>query len=222
MDIQIKNYADNRNLKELKYIFVDALDVDPTFVRYEEEYNYCKAIPGLLEPHIELTPFIKDKNRWDETYWTNLKTDLIKNFSDHRMMHMKEVAQVFLAEKIQRILSERRAASVTPTTATPTVKPSTVQESKNRVVQPTTLKSDTISKEEQQKREIEAERQRLEEENRKALEAERANAERIKRQQQLHNSAPQYGQTGTSSKKVIGIAVAALAVAAVVLILILK
>ena len=42
MDIRIKNYADARDLKELKYIFVDALDVDPTFVRYEEEYNYCK------------------------------------------------------------------------------------------------------------------------------------------------------------------------------------
>ena len=29
MDIRIKSYADNRDLKELKYIFVDALDVDP-------------------------------------------------------------------------------------------------------------------------------------------------------------------------------------------------
>ena len=73
MDISIKNYADNRELKKLKYIFVDSLDVDPTFVRYEEEYNYCKSIPGLLETHIELTPFCQDKTRWDEAYWGSLK-----------------------------------------------------------------------------------------------------------------------------------------------------
>lgn len=53
MNTEIKNYADSGDIKSLKYIFVDALDVDPTFVRYEEEYNYCKSVPGLLESHIE-------------------------------------------------------------------------------------------------------------------------------------------------------------------------
>lgn len=56
MDAEIKKFADSKDLKSLKYIFVDSLDVDPTFVRYEEEYNYCKSIPGLLESHIGLTP----------------------------------------------------------------------------------------------------------------------------------------------------------------------
>lgn len=223
MDIQIKNYADSKNIKELKYIFVDALDVDPTFVRYEEEYNYCKSIPGLLEPHIELTPFIQDKSRWDETYWTSLKTDLIKNFSDQRMMHMKEVAQIFLSEKVQRILAERCAVpspSEASTTAPTTV--STIQEEKTEEIPAPISKAETISREEQQKREIEAERRRIEEDNRRALEAEKADAERIKRQQQIHNFAAQKRQTGTPSKKAIGIAVAALAVAAVILILVLK
>lgn len=223
MDIQIKNYADSKNLKELKYIFVDALDVDPTFVRYEEEYNYCKSIPGLLEPHIELTPFIQDKSRWNEVYWTSLKTDLIKNFSDRRMMHMKEVAQVFLAEKVQRILEERRAALSTPVTpATPVTTPVVEAKKKPEVVHAPAPKTETISKEEQQKREFEADQRRLAEENRRALEAEKADAERIKRQQQMNYSAPQHRQAGAPSKKAIGIAVAALAVAAVVLILVLK
>ena len=96
MNTEIKKYADSGDIKSLKYIFVDSLDVDPTFVQYEEEYNYCKSIPGLLESHVELTPFKADKTDWDERYWTSLKMDLVKNFSDRRMAHMREVAQVFL------------------------------------------------------------------------------------------------------------------------------
>lgn len=107
MDEQIKKYADEGNIKQLKFIFVDALDVDPTFVRYKEEYEYCKS-HGVLEPHEELTPFTADKLQWDEKYWASLKADLIKNFSDKRMAHMKEVAQIFLASKIQKILADRQ------------------------------------------------------------------------------------------------------------------
>lgn len=218
MDIQIKKYADARDLKSLKYIFVDALDVDPTFVRYEEEYSYCKAIPGLLEPHMELTPFVQDKTRWNESYWTSLKTDLVKNFSDRRMMHMKEVAQVFLAEKIQRILAERNAAVVPPVTVAPPV----IREDKPEVVVAPTTKTPGISRSEQEKRDLDEAKRKLEEENRR-IEAERqAKARQLEQQRKLHQEQAQSVPAGGSSKKAIGIAVAALAVAAVVLILLLK
>jgi len=111
MNTKMKELADRGDLESLKYIFYDSLDVDPTFVRYEEEYNYCKSIPGLLEAHVELTPFTENQDEWTEAYWASLKTDLLENFSDQRMSHMREVAKVFLAEKIQRILKERAATS---------------------------------------------------------------------------------------------------------------
>jgi len=57
MDNKIKQLADSGKIKELKYIFVDSLDVDPTFLQYEEDYNYCRRI---LEPHQELTPLTDD------------------------------------------------------------------------------------------------------------------------------------------------------------------
>lgn len=218
MDIRIKSYADNRDLKELKYIFVDALDVDPTFVRYEEEYNYCKSIPGLLEAHIELTPFRQDKSRWDEAYWTSLKMDLVKNFSDRRMMHMKEVAQVFLAEKITRIMKERDAE-----VATPSIAPAPVSKVEDEV-EPvsTTIVAPSISRAEQEKRELEEAKRKLEEENRRTEAARQAEARRIEQQRRIHQTSTQTSTTGDSSKKAIGIAVAVLAVAAVVLILVLK
>ena len=110
MNSEIKKYADSGDLRSLKYVFVDALDVDPTFARYEEEYNYCKSIPGLLESHIELTPFHADPAAWTEDYWVELKMDLLKNFSDQRMTHMREVAKGLLEDKVRRILEERAAA----------------------------------------------------------------------------------------------------------------
>lgn len=114
MDDMIKASADSNDLITLKYIFVDALEADPTFVRYEEEYSYCKSIPDLLEPHQELMPFSQDPVDWNEEYWTGLKMDLLRNFSDCRMMHMKDVAQVFLSEKVARILKERADADMDP------------------------------------------------------------------------------------------------------------
>ena len=218
MDIQIKKYADARDLKSLKYIFVDALDVDPTFVRYEEEYSYCKAIPGLLEPHMELTPFVQDKTRWNESYWTSLKTDLVKNFSDRRMMHMREVAQVFLAEKMQRILAERNAAVVPPVTGAPSV----IKEDKLEVVATPATKTPDISRSEQEKRDLDEAKRKLEEENRRTEAERQAKARQLEQQRKLHQEQAQSVPTGGSSKKKIGIAVAALAVAAVVLILLLK
>lgn len=218
MDIRIKNYADNRDLKELKYIFVDALDVDPTFVRYEEEYNYCKAIPGLLETHVELTPFCDDKSCWDEAYWTSLKMDLIKNFSDRRMMHMKDVAQVFLAEKITRILKERNAKNASPTIVPP-VAPRVERKIKSVSTANTTP---PISRAEQEKHELEEAKRKLAAENRITEAAQQADARRIEQQRKIHQTSTQSSPTGDSSKKAIGIAVAVLAVTAVVLFLVLK
>ena len=114
MDI-VKQYADERNLQALKYVFVNALGVDPTFEQYKEDYEYCKSIPNLLEPYVELTPFVEDKNKWDEAYWEKLKIDLLKNFSDKRMMHMVDVAQVVRADKIKRLRTERAAAAAAKT-----------------------------------------------------------------------------------------------------------
>ena len=55
MHEQVKKYADEGNIKGLKYIFVDALDVDPTFEKYREDFHYCKGL-NLFEPNRELSP----------------------------------------------------------------------------------------------------------------------------------------------------------------------
>ena len=221
MNTEIKNYADSGDIKSLKYIFVDALDVDPTFVRYEEEYNYCKSVPGLLESHIELTPFRTNKSDWNEDYWTSLKMDLVKNFSDSRMSHMREVAKVFLAEKIQRILAER---ATVPAQNIPSakVKPTPVPTNKAEYAAPkaaSPVRQASFSKAAEQERQLEEEKRKLEAENKITAQREQEEKERLEQKRRAHKPAAQV--RGRFPKKAIGIAVAAVTVA-VILFLLLK
>lgn len=225
MNMQIKKYADSGDLKSLKYIFVDSLDVDPTFVRYEEEYNYCKSIPGLLEPHIELTPFRKNKADWNEEYWTCLKMDLVKNFSDRRMSHMREVAKVFLAEKIERILAERADNKATQNEPAVKDKPESDLPHQSEPMPPPTsgFKIQTsTSKAAEQARQLEQAKRQLEIEN-KAHE-ERQAQEAKKRafeieQNRLKQEQATVPDKGEFLKKAIGIAVAAIVVAVILFLL---
>lgn len=224
MDKKIKQYADDGDLTSLKYIFVDSLDVDPTFAQYEDAYNYCKAIPGLLEQHIELTPFINDASQWTETYWAKLKMDLKKNFSDQRMSHMRKVARAFLADKAQRILKERQASLVSTTTAPIQSAPHT----STRPASPTPKVQSTVPSEAEQEKALQAERQRIEAENRRiAAEQEAkkraaaARAAALEKENQRFERQ-QRTESGAFPKKAVGIAIAVVAVVLVVVFLLLK
>lgn len=104
---EIKKCADNEDIRGLRYIFDDCLDVDPTFEKYEDGWEYCQKVNGLIEPHRELTPFKNISSQWDQDYWIKLKSDLMKNFSKERFEHMINVAKVFYADKIRRLEAER-------------------------------------------------------------------------------------------------------------------
>lgn len=224
MDKKIKQYADTRDITSLKYIFVDSLDVDPTFEQYEEAYNYCKSIPGLLEQHMELTPFTSDASQWTETYWVKLKMDLEKNFSDQRMSHMRKVAKVLLADKVQRILKERQAASEpaapAPVQSAPHASP--------RPTGPAPKVQSIIPSEAEQEKALQEERQRIEAENRRiAAEQEAkkreaaAKAAALERENQRFESQ-QRTESSAFPKKAVGIAIAVVAVVLVVVFLLLK
>lgn len=225
MDKKIKQYADTGDLTSLKYIFVDSLDVDPTFEQYEEAYNYCKAVPGLLEQHVELTPLINDASQWTETYWVTLKMDLKKNFSDQRMSHMRKVAKVLLADKVQRILEERqaasKAASAAPAQPAPRTSPRPVSPAPEvRSALPSKAEQERRARQEESAR-IEAENRRIaaEQEAKKRAAAARAAAlekenQRFERQQRT--------ESGAFPKKAVGIAIAVVAVVLVVVFLLLK
>ena len=107
---EVRQYAANQDIRELKFWFKGSLDGDTTFQKYEEDYAYCKeAIPQLFEPYRELTPL--SLAHVDAGYWTQLKNDLMENFSEKRFQHMKQAAQIFYRERLSTIQPETRTAA---------------------------------------------------------------------------------------------------------------
>lgn len=105
---ETKKCIANHDIKGLRYIFLDCLDVDPTFDKYKEDYDCCKNIEGFFDAHQNLRGLQPDENVWTFDYWIQLKVDLEKNFSEERFEHMIRVAKVVYADKIIRLLEERK------------------------------------------------------------------------------------------------------------------
>ena len=196
----VKKVADAGDVKRLKYIFVDSLDVDPTFEQYLDDYNYCVK-KGMFEPHKNLNAFTDRQADWDDNYWQILKRDLLKNFSRERLDHMRKVALVVLADKVARLRQERQQQ--TRQTAAPPISQPIVQQ---RPANPPPFKSKA-----EQDRELEAARQKLAHEN--------AEAERQQKLQQQENSRRQ--SEVTPPKKSTGIAPVIAAIAAILAVIIL-
>lgn len=200
---EIKKCVDAHDIKGLRYIFVDALDVDPTFEKYRDDYEYCKKMAGFFEPYQELSEMTPDSTRWDMQYWVRLKTDLIKNFSEKRFEHMIRVAKVVYAEKTARLKAERK-------------------EQKNRQVQkPVEKRIDTPTAKIRQEDPELLEQRRLEE-KRKALEA--ANNEQRKQLEGSGSAEKEHTKmkAGHSSKKVMGIVLTVIIVVAVLLVIVTR
>lgn len=177
MHEEVKKFADGGDIKSLKYIFVDCLDIDPTFEEYLDDYNYCVK-KGLFERHEQLRGMTDRQADWNDNYWQILKRDLLKNFSHERLDHMRKVAPVVLANKVARLKRERQQQ--TRQTAAPPISQPIVQQ---RPATPP-LKSKA-----EQDRELEAERQKLAQEKaaieQQQQEAKRRRQENLRRQSEV-------------------------------------
>lgn len=108
MHNNVKLAVDNGDTLSLKYIFCDCLDGDPTFEKYQEDYDYCVRNNALFEAHRELHPMLT--SHVDEEYWVQLKNDFMENPSKERLAHMREVAKILYRDRIARIQAERAEA----------------------------------------------------------------------------------------------------------------
>ena len=107
MHNNVKLAVDNGDTLSLKYTFCDCLDGDPTFEKYQEDYDYCVRNNALFEAHRELHPMVT--SHVDEEYWVQLKNDFMENPSKERLAHMREVAKILYSDRIQRIRAEKAA-----------------------------------------------------------------------------------------------------------------
>ncbi len=172
MNKEIEKCVKSQDIVGLRYIFADSLDVDPTFVQYREDYEYCRNLPGFWKEHEERTPFVNDQSCWNEDYWVKLKFDLGKNFSQKRFEHMMSVAKIVKAEKIER-LNRQRMECMDNKQQKPLEEENREPEWGNREMVPAGTAS------ERQAKRIEEQKRKLEERNRRVAEQERKQKERL-------------------------------------------
>lgn len=214
MHKDVKQCADNGDIKGLRYIFVDSLDVDPTFEKYMEDFEYCKSLPGLFIEHIELSPLTLDESQWNSAYWGKLKSDLLKNFSLKRFQHMQRVAKIVYAEKIKKISTERQRSiqkTIEPLNANGIV-PKT--EIRNRLAADVNkkLEEDVARQNEKVMKEAAIANQKYEEERRKEEERRRQLQDEEMRQRQKKED---------DTKKAVGIVLAVIAVVIIIVLILM-
>lgn len=179
MHEEVKKAVQTGDVKRLKYIFVDSLDVDPTFENYREDFDYCVK-HNIFENHEVLTKLQKEPSNWTFDYWKSLKKDLTKNFSKKRMEHMIEVAKVIYKEKVDRLKKERNKSSNSKIEE-PVKEEVRLKTSNDK----TTQNSSTINSiQEQERKRLEEARKKIEEENRaieRKMAEQRARTEAMRR-----------------------------------------
>ena len=207
-----------------RYIFIDALDVDPTFEKYRDGYEYCKKIDGLFEVHQELSGLNQNEAGWNIEYWDQLKIDMRKNFSEKRYVHMMQVAKVVYAEKIKRLVKERgEALSDAAVKTEKEVQSEKVEPIQDKARVDVTFREDskTVSGNEMEERRLAEEKRALDEENRRIEAQQRAQRERIEASKRAENDRIRKKTEDNNPKKGLGIVLAIAVIAAVAMIIVL-
>lgn len=214
MHEDVRRYADSNDIKGLRYIFVDCLDVDPTFEKYAEDFEYCKKKEGLFEPHRELMLMTENQKLWNDDYWVQLKMDLLKNFSQERFGHMRQVAQVVYAEKIARITKERkeRERQLEERNRQVMQERGQLQNESPQEREPVQenitggVESAGRSQREEQERRLAEKRRQLEQERQRSLERERREKEQLEKRRADDREITSSSMENFDPKKVLGAA----------------
>ena len=162
MNKRVEQLIRDKDVGRLKFVFLDSLDADPTFVNYEEEYSEAKKIPGFFEIHKELTPL--NTNNLDEKYWSKIKNDLQNNFSEERFEFMRKAAKIYYSDKVKLIEQQREIEGKKRKLAEENIRFD--QEHQNKISNKTQT-TPKINLQEKQQQEIEEKKRKLEEENRR-------------------------------------------------------
>lgn len=218
---EVRKCAENNDIKGLRYIFLDSLDVDPTFEKYREDYEYCRNMEGFFDVYRDLTELFEDNSRWTLAYWEQLKMDLMKNFSEKRFNHMIRVAQVIYAEKIVRLVREREEKQEVKEKVNQNVgfvPQKHVVVDNMKPIGTVAEGTGAISNAELQQQRIEEKRKALEEESRRIEARQRAQRERIEEAKRAEDLKKNVQVGGGGLKKVWGIAFIVAIVVVVILV----
>lgn len=93
------------NLLRARIMLKDSMIVDPTFFQFNEMLAYAKReLPDFLEPY-DNEILENDKSKWTTDVMNTELVEIVNNFSDVRINHLKEVISVVLADNTKKAFS---------------------------------------------------------------------------------------------------------------------
>ena len=97
----------NNDILLTRIMLKDALILDPTFEKFDEMMVHVRRnIPDILVP-FDGDYLENDRNKWDIDVMNRELVQLLDNFSEIRIKHLKQVVSVVLAQKAQQIRNNR-------------------------------------------------------------------------------------------------------------------
>lgn len=92
----------NGNLLRVRIMLKDSLIVDPTFVQFNEMFAYARqTLPTILVP-FDNGDLEDDCSKWDKDLMNMELVEIVNNFSEARIDHLKKVISNVLADKIRK------------------------------------------------------------------------------------------------------------------------
>lgn len=96
-----------KNLLRTRIMLKDSFIVDPTFIQFDEMLSYAKVrIPGLIVP-FDGDILEEDISKWNETVMNEELVQLVTNFSETRINHLKKVVAHVLKSEAEKIRQNR-------------------------------------------------------------------------------------------------------------------
>lgn len=80
------------NTRRVRIMMKDSLLVDPTFTDFNNMEKAAGSMPGLYDAH-DGRDFITDKALWTDEYMDKLMVQVVSNFSQERINHLKAVVR---------------------------------------------------------------------------------------------------------------------------------
>lgn len=96
------------NLLRVRIMLKDSLVGDPTFAQFNEMFAYAwKTLPTLLVP-FDNSALEDDHSKWDKDLINMELVEIVNNFSEARIDHLKKVISVVFADKIRSAKTEKK------------------------------------------------------------------------------------------------------------------
>lgn len=111
---EFKATVSDKNLLRTRIMLKDSFVVDPTFVQLDEMLSHARAyLPGLFVP-FDGECLENDEAKWNDNVMNEELVQLVTNFSETRINHLKKVVSKVLKPEIEKIRRKRIEQSARP------------------------------------------------------------------------------------------------------------